>query len=150
MTLYIITILLYCISSMTAQHSYVWWVTRDRCDGLYLLPHIKDKSFREKKLWRQFQGWCGQLLRLTSKPTFKYKSLAREIRGVQKKTRFWIFVFLISQLLYIGFLTFLRLPYIIRGILCGVGTRMLKIRCLAAEIWAKQKIQMWGFSINTL
>ena len=27
------------------------------------------------------------------------------------------------------------------GILCGVGTRILKIGCLAAEIWAKQKFK---------
>ena len=59
----------------------------------------------------------------------------------KKKPWFWIFVLLISQLLYIGSLKFLSLPHIIRGILCGVGTRILKIWCIEAEIWPKQKFQ---------
>ena len=53
-------------------------------------------------------------------------------KGCEKKTWFWIFVSLISQLLYIESLKFL-------WILCGVGTRILKIRCTEAEIWAKPK-----------
>ena len=48
---------------------------------------------------------------------------------------------LISQLLYIESLKFLYLPHIIRGVLCGVDTGILKIRCKEAEIWAKQKFK---------
>ena len=58
-----------------------------------------------------------------------------------KKTDIWIFVLLISQLLYIESLKFLYLPHIIRGVLCGVDTGILKIRCKEAEIWAKQKFK---------
>ena len=63
------------------------------------------------------------------------------LKGVQKKTWFWILVVLISQLLYIVSLKFLCLPHIIGGVLWGVGTRILKIRCIEAEIWAKQKFK---------
>ena len=59
----------------------------------------------------------------------------------KKKTNIWIFVLLISQLLYIGSLEFLCLPHITRGILWGVGTRMLKILSIEAKIWAKRKFQ---------
>ena len=52
-----------------------------------------------------------------------------------------VFVLLISPLLNIGFLKFLCLPHTIRGIFCGVGTRILKIWCIEAEIWAKQKFK---------
>ena len=71
-----------------------------------------------------------------------------EVKGVQKKTPFQIFVLLISQLLFIGSLKFLCLPHIIRGYILTnstvqkismrhynrallstrVGTRILKIR----------------------
>ena len=58
-----------------------------------------------------------------------------------KNPDIWIFVLLISQLLYIESLKFLYLPHIIRGVLCGVDTGILKIRCKEAEIWAKQKFK---------
>ena len=58
-----------------------------------------------------------------------------------KKPYIWIFALLISQLLYIGSLKFLCLPLIIRGILCGVGTRILKIWQIEDEIWARQKFK---------
>ena len=43
--------------------------------------------------------------------------------------------------MFIGFVNFLRLPPIIRGILWGVGTRILKIQLTEAEISAKQKFE---------
>ena len=58
-----------------------------------------------------------------------------------KNPDIWIFVLLISQLLYIESLKFLYLPHIIRGVLCGVDTGILKIRCKEAEIWAKQNFK---------
>ena len=77
--------------------------------------------------------------------------LYSEIKGVDKKKPYiWIFSLLISQLLNIGSLKFLCLPHIIRVILCGVGIKILKIRCIEAEIWAKQKFKCKAFFINTL
>ena len=67
------------------------------------------------------------------------------IKGCAKNPWFWIFVLLISQLLYIGSLKSLCLPHIIRDKICGVGTRMLKIRFIEAELWAKQKFKNLGF-----
>ena len=48
------------------------------------------------------------------------------------------FVLLLSQPESIGSSKFLCLPPIIRGVLCWVDTRILKIRCFLAEIEAKQ------------
>ena len=73
---------------------------------------------------------------------FAWNSKNSIIKGVDKKNPdIWIFVLLISQLLYIESLKFLYLPHIIRGVLCGVDTGILKIRCKEAEIWAKQKFK---------
>ena len=54
-------------------------------------------------------------------------------KGCVKKPSVWIFILLISQFLYIGSLKFLFIPHLIYTILCGVGTRMLKMLCIEAE-----------------
>ena len=67
-----------------------------------------------------------------------------------KKTYFWIFVLIISQLLYTGSCRFLCLPHIWYPLLCRVDVWILKIRCIEAEIWAKQKIRGNVFFLHTL
>ena len=52
-------------------------------------------------------------------------------------------------LLYIGSLEFLCLPQLIRDTLWGVGARILKIICIEAELWAKQKFKT-EFFLHTL
>ena len=56
----------------------------------------------------------------------------------QRKRLLHDFVLLLSQPESIGSSKFLCLPPIIRGILWGVDTRILKICCFLAEIEAKQ------------
>ena len=67
-----------------------------------------------------------------------FKWRCHKYKRCAKNPLFWIFVLLISPLLYIGSLEFLCLPHIIRGLLALKDIRILNIRYTEAEIWAKK------------